>query len=91
MLPGFKLTHTVHLVSDSNLSVISEAADVLKSEGIEVDHWTVVRRGDVLEQNILLGDMSEARASQLRTQLATLEGILRTRLEHHFSSQRSLR
>ena len=90
-LPGFKLTHTVHLVSESNLTVVSKAADILKSEEVDVDRWAVVRSGDVLEQSIVLGEMTESRAARLREQLATLDGILRTRLEHHFSNKRSSR
>jgi hypothetical protein len=88
-LPGFTLTHTLHLVSNSDPSVIAKAADVLKSENIDVDRWSVVRSGDLFDQSIQLAGITETRAGLLREQLASLDGMLRTRLEHHFSSERS--
>jgi hypothetical protein len=83
-LPGFTLTHTVHLVSDLDLGVVSSAAAVLEGENAAVDRWAVTRCGDVLEQKIVLGEMSERQAIGLREQLAALDGVLRTRMEHHF-------
>ncbi|MFC5430719.1 hypothetical protein ACFPTO_18215 [Paraburkholderia denitrificans] len=83
-LPGFMLTHTVHLVSGLNLAIVSTAAAVLEGEAAAVDRWIVTRCGDVLEQKILLGEMTEGRAVRLREQLAALDGVLRTRMEHHF-------
>ena len=75
-LPGFTLTHTVHLVSGLNLGVVSTAADVLEGEQIVVDRWAVTRFGDVLEQRIVFGAVSEREAVRLREQLAAIE--------HHF-------
>jgi hypothetical protein len=83
-LPGFKLTHTVHLVSTSNLGVVSTAAALLEDEEVAVDRWAVTRCGGNLEQRIGLGEMTEMRAIQLREQLASLNGVLRVRMEHHF-------
>lgn len=83
-LPGFTLTHTVHLVSRPNLGIVSTAAAVLEGETAAVDRWAVTRCGDVLEQKIVLGEMTEGQAIRLRTQLAALDGVLRTRIEHHF-------
>lgn len=83
-LPGFKLTHTVHLVSTSNLGVVSTAAALLEDEEVAVDEWAVTRRGGNLEQRIGLGEMTERRAVELREQLAGLNGVLRARIEHHF-------
>jgi hypothetical protein len=83
-LPGFTLTHTVHLVSRPNLGIVSTAAAVLEGETAAVDHWAVTRCGDILEQKIVLGDMTESQAVRLREQLAALDGVLRTRMEHHF-------
>ena len=83
-LPGFKLTHTVHLVSTSNLGVVSTAAALLEGEEVAVDQWAVTRRGGNLEQRIGLGEMTERRAVQLRERLAGLNGVLRARIEHHF-------
>lgn len=88
-LPGFKLTHTVRLVSSLNRDVVSTAAAVLEHEKVQVDRWGVTRCGDVLEQKIVLGEMSEWRALRLRERLAGLEGVLRTRVEHHFVRDRS--
>ncbi|MCC8393512.1 hypothetical protein LJ656_13005 [Paraburkholderia sp. MMS20-SJTR3] len=84
LLPGFTLTHTVHLVSGVNLGIVSSAAAVLERETVVVDRWLVTRHGDVLEQKIVLGEMTEQQALRLREQLAALDGVLRTRIEHHF-------
>ncbi|WP_293041322.1 hypothetical protein [Paraburkholderia sp.] len=84
LLPGFMLTHTVHLVSGLNLGIVSTAAAVLEDEATVVDRWIVTRCGEVLEQKIVLGEMTEGRAVRLREQLAALDGVLRTRMEHHF-------
>jgi hypothetical protein len=83
-LSGFKLTHTVRLVSRSNPGVVSTAAAVLESEAVAVDGWAVTRCGDIFEQRIVLGEMTETQAVRLREQLAALDGVLRTRMEHHF-------
>ncbi|MGN6230595.1 MAG: hypothetical protein ACTHNZ_05450 [Trinickia sp.] len=83
-LPGFKLTHTVHLVSSLDLDVVSTAADVLKAEDAAVERWVVTRCGEVLEQKIVLGEMTEKQAVRLRDQLAGLDGVLRARIEHQF-------
>lgn len=83
-LPGFTLTHTVHLVSRRNPGIVSTAAAVLEGETATVDRWAITRCGDVLEQKIVLGEMTEGQAVRLRERLAALEGVLRTRVEHHF-------
>lgn len=84
VLPGVALTHTVHLVSRLNPDIVSAAASVLESETVVADRWAVTKCGGVLEQRIALGEMSEGQAVRLREQLAALDGVLRTRLEHHF-------
>ncbi|WP_175022394.1 MULTISPECIES: hypothetical protein [Burkholderia] len=83
-LPGFTLTHTVHLVSRRNPGIVSTAAAVLEGETATVDRWAITRCGDVLEQKIVLGEMTERQAVRLRERLAGLDGVLRTRVEHHF-------
>ncbi|QGZ59086.1 hypothetical protein [Paraburkholderia acidiphila] len=83
-LPGFTLTHTVHLVSGLDLGVVSTAAGVLDGEQVVVDRWAVTRCGDVLEQKIVFGEMTEGRATRLREQLAAVDGVLRAKIEHHF-------
>lgn len=83
-LPGFTLTHTVHLVSRRNPGIVSTAAAVLEGETATVDRWAITRCGDVLEQKIVLGEMTEGQAVRLRERLAAVEGVLRTRVEHHF-------
>jgi len=83
-LPGFKLTHTVRLVSRPNPGVVSTAAAVLEGEAVAVDQWAVTRRGDVFEQRIVFSEMTETQAVRVREQLAALDGVLRTRMEHHF-------
>jgi hypothetical protein len=88
-LPGFTLTHTVHLVSSLNLGVVSTAAAVLDGEKVAVDCWAVTRCGDILEQRIVLSDMTERQAVRLRERLAMLDGVLRSRMEHHFVRARS--
>ncbi|WP_176059481.1 hypothetical protein [Paraburkholderia sp. BCC1876] len=83
-LPGFRLTHTLHLVSDVNLDVVAQAAAHLKSKHAPVNHWAVVKRGKILEQKITLDDISEQQARVLREHLLTLQDVLRVRLEHRF-------
>ncbi|MCA7996716.1 hypothetical protein [Burkholderia metallica] len=83
-LPGFTLTHTVHLVSGLNPGIVSTAAAVLEGETATVDRWAIARCGDVLEQKIVLAEMTEGQAVRLRDRLAALDGVLRTRIEHHF-------
>ncbi|MFD1561824.1 hypothetical protein ACFSHT_40285 [Paraburkholderia silviterrae] len=84
ILPGFTLTHTIHLVSGLDLGIVSTAAAILEGEAAAVDRWAVNRCGDVLNQKIVLGEMTEGQAVRLREQLAALDGVLRTRMEHHF-------
>ncbi|KVL08050.1 hypothetical protein WS95_31990 [Burkholderia sp. MSMB1826] len=83
-LPGFTLTHTVHLVSRRLPGIVSTAEAVLEGETATVDRWAITRCGDVLEQKIVLGEMTEGQAVRLRERLAALEGVLRARVEHHF-------
>lgn len=83
-LPGFTLTHTVHLISRLDPGIVSTVSAVLEGEAASVDRWAVTRCGDVLEQKIVLGEMTEGRAVRLREQLAALDGVLRSRMEHHF-------
>ncbi len=83
-LPGFRLTHTIYLVSDVNLDVVARAAAHLKNECTPVSQWTMVKRGNLLEQRIVLSEISERQASLLREHLLTLEDVLRVRLEHRF-------
>lgn len=73
-LPGFTLTHTVHLVSRRNPGIVSTAAAVLEGETATVDRWAITRCGDVLEQKIVLGEMTEGQAVRLRERLAAVEG-----------------
>lgn len=89
-LPGFKLTHTVHVVSCVDLGVVSAAAEVLKAEEAVIERWLVTRCGEVLEQRIVLDEMTEERAVRLREQLAGLHGVMRTRIEHHFVRSRGV-
>jgi hypothetical protein len=67
-----------------NPQIVSAAAAVLEGETIVADRWNVSRCGGVLEQRIALGEMPEGQAIRLRQRLAALDGVLRTRLEHHF-------
>ncbi len=83
-LPGFKLTHTVQLVSSLDLGVVSRVANVLHGEQVIVERWAVTRCADVLAQKILFGEMTEGRAVRLRERLAAVDGVLRAKIEHHF-------
>ena len=88
-LPGFKLTHTIHLVSSLSLNIVSAAAAILEVQKASVERWTITRFGDVLEQRIVLDEMTERQAVLLREQLVVLDGVLRARIEHHFVRARS--
>jgi hypothetical protein len=82
-LPGFTLTHTLQLVSAVNPGGVSKAAAVFEDDDIAFDHWTVTRCGDVLTQKIVLTGITEKRATRLRERLASVDGVLRTRIEHY--------
>lgn len=83
-LPGFRLVHTIHLISTVNPDVVTRAAAQLEHACAPVQHWSVLRRGGLLEQKIDLDDISEGQARRLREHLLTLEDVLRVRLEHRF-------
>lgn len=83
-LPGFRLTHIIHVVSDVNLDVVARAAAQLKSAHATVSNWTFVERGGVLEQKIVLNDIGEPQARVVREQLFTIDDVRRVRLEHCF-------
>ncbi|NIE65864.1 hypothetical protein [Burkholderia sp. Ax-1719] len=87
-LGGVKLTHTVHLVSSSSAGVESRAAALIEDENAAVDRWAVSRCRGVVEQTIVLAGITERRAVKLREQLAALDGVLRTRVEHQFVRSR---
>jgi hypothetical protein len=87
-LPGVTLTHTVHLVSSLSASVESSAAALIEGEQAAVDRWAVSRCRGVIEQTIVLAGITEKRAVRLREQLAALDGVLRTRVEHQFVRNR---
>jgi hypothetical protein len=81
-LPGARLTHTLHLVAAPGSDVVARAAACLSNEHVAVRDWAVVRRGGVLEQRIVVDDISEHHAKALSTRLATLADVLRVRVEH---------
>lgn len=87
LLPGLQLTHTIYLISGANLAVVAKAAAHLDGERAFVRSWTVIQRNGTLEQKIVLDDMGEHRALELREQLLTIGGVLRARVEHCFSRQ----
>ncbi|MBN3853748.1 MULTISPECIES: hypothetical protein [unclassified Paraburkholderia] len=83
-LPGLKLTHTVRLVSSLNPSVVSTAAAALETRRANVEQWAVTRCAGLLEQRIVLVDMTERQAIEVREQLAALDGVARASVEHQF-------
>lgn len=87
LLPGLQLTHTIYLISGASLAVVARVATYLDSERAPVRSWTVVQRNGVLEHKIVLGDMGEHLASELREQLLTVEDVLRACVEHYFFRQ----
>ncbi len=81
-LPGARLTHTVHLVAAPGSDIVARAAACLSNERVVARDWAVLKRGGVLEQRIVVDDISEQRAKALSAQLASLEHVLRVRVEH---------
>lgn len=84
-LPGVKLTHTVHLVSNPNATVVSAAAAALKGAHGKIERWATSRFNDVLEHRIDLADMTERAAVDLRERLAALDGVVRAKVVHRLS------
>jgi dihydroorotase len=80
--PGFRLIHTVHLVFDLNPDAISTATSILERENAAIVERVARRFSDVLEQKIVLVEMTERQAIVICEQLAALNGVLRARTEH---------
>ncbi|MFP3563238.1 hypothetical protein [Paraburkholderia sp. SIMBA_030] len=87
-LPGFRLTHILNVVSGPDLDIVDQILDCIKDEQASVSNWTIVRRGDLLDQRISLQGTSEQRVRSVREQLLRLDKGLRIRLEHQFNRQR---
>ena len=83
-LPGFQLTHTIHLVSVAGMDVVSRVATHLKDQQASVSNFVVLRSGNLLDQKIVLDGIGERQANLLREGLLILDGVLRIRLEHRF-------
>ncbi|MFL9866603.1 hypothetical protein PQR67_20705 [Paraburkholderia fungorum] len=83
-LPGFQLTHVIHLVSIASMDVVSRVAAHLKDQQVSVSSFVVLRSGNILDQKIVLDDIGERQAKLLREKLLILDGVLRIRLEHLF-------
>jgi hypothetical protein len=73
-LPGFRLTHTIHLASVANMDVVSRVAAHLKDQQASVSHFTVLRSGHLLDQKIVLDGIGERQAELLRERLLVLDG-----------------
>jgi hypothetical protein len=86
-LPGFQLTHILNVVSGPDLDIVDQILDCIKEEQASVSDWTIVRRGDLLDQRISLQGTSELRVRTVREQLLRLDKGLRIRLEHQFNRQ----
>ncbi|QCP54752.1 hypothetical protein FAZ95_38530 [Trinickia violacea] len=83
-LPGFQLTHIIHLVSVASRDVVARVKAYLSEQEASVSDFVVLRSGDVLDQKIVLDGIGERRAKALREQLLILDGVLRIRVEHCF-------
>lgn len=83
-LPGFQLTHVIHLVSIASMDVVSRVAAHLKDQQVCVSNFVVLRSGNILDQKIVLDGIGERQAKLLREKLLILDGVLRIRLEHLF-------
>jgi hypothetical protein len=83
-LPGFRLTHILHLVSVADRQVAARVQGHLREQDARVGDIVVVRCRQVDAHRIVLEGIGERRARALREQLLGLDGVLRIRLEHHF-------
>lgn len=84
-LPGYQLTHILHVASGADLDAVGCVLACMQGDRDAVDHWSIVRRGAVLDQRILFRGISERRVRALRERLAQLGQGLRVRLEHQCS------
>lgn len=82
-LPGVKLTHTFQLLSNPNPAVVPAASAVLANAHAKVERWAETRYAGVIEQQIVLADVTEGEAIRLREQLAALDGVVRAKVVHH--------
>lgn len=83
-LPGFQLTHILHVVSVASMDVVSRVAAHLNDQHGSVSNFVVLRSGNILDQKIVLDGIGERQAKLLRERLLILDGVLRIRLEHRF-------
>jgi hypothetical protein len=83
-LPGFQLTHIIHLVSVVSMDVVSRMVALLKDQQASVSNFVVLRSGNILDQKIVLDGIGERQAKLPRERLSILDGVLRIRLEHRF-------
>ncbi|WP_148281891.1 hypothetical protein [Paraburkholderia phenoliruptrix] len=81
-LPGHRLTNVFRVVSREATPVSSAIESHLKGANGCIERWTIVRTGDVLEHKITVTGLSEREARELRDKLRSLDGSLKTHLEH---------
>jgi hypothetical protein len=85
----FRMTHTFHLVSDANEPLAGQLESALKSARAQVEKWVISRRGGRYEHCIIVEDIGEDSARELRRKFASLSGEIKVRVEHmlHFERE----
>jgi len=89
-LPGYGLVHIFRLVSKVNLQTASKVAAHLDRSNVRVNKWVIVRRGDRLDHKIVLNEISERNARDLRNELIAIDKDMSVRLEHLFLKEKIL-
>lgn len=83
-LPGLRLTHIFRLRCIADTAIPAKVAMQLQAAEVLPDRWDIMRRGDTLDQKIIVADISEELARTLRQNCATLDPGVSVRLEHMF-------
>ncbi|MBA5607176.1 hypothetical protein H3H36_17605 [Duganella sp. FT3S] len=85
----YRLTHTFHLLLDTNAPIASEVEAVLQRAQARVEKWVIVRRAGCYEHCIIVEGISDESARALSKEFAGLAGQIKVHVEHmlHFGGE----
>lgn len=82
----FRLTHTFHLLSNTDEPIAGQVESVLQRAQARIEKWVIVRRAGRYEHSIIIEGIDDAAAHALRKEFAGLAGQIKVQVEHmlHF-------
>lgn len=82
----FRLTHTFHLVSNTDEPIAGQLESVLQRARARIEKWVIVRRAGRYEHSIIVEGIDDDAARALRKEFASLAGQIKVHVEHmlHF-------